>query len=776
MKITFRRTGFALASAGLVTIYGCSGGGSTLSNGVDLPITVIDGAIQNATVCLDKNDSGTCETGEPSGKTNVAGKVTLKIESADAGKYPVIAVVGTDAIDADTGAVPSPFTLRAPADRNGVISPLTTLVQNLIATSRVGTAEAEALIKTRTGISASLFDDFTVAAPPTDGSVSAATVARMLVVATQVQTGVISSTVGTLATDGSTVTSVNLDQIIQKKLSDLLPSLIAAVTDPAVQSATTPGAREAALLAAATTLINTSGLTAAQVPTAVAINNVATTVIIQPATAPEASANLNRLTFNSASDWVLRVSSSTAAQNTAGLDGSTKYRENRSARVGGGAPYSWGPGSSADRGSQVNWNGTAWANCPINFENSSSAANAYGKFGYNYCNGAETGISNPSATFEVANRPMIDVYNEIRAAGYTNVTIDSAASVLGTAAFPAGSVLRYGSGEALTTTISYEPRSDNAVSLAPVAVGAGRTDPNDSTAACANSSQNTPVATLEGMIAVIQGKPCISNPGSVTGSGGVQLSTGTRNEAWGSTTLALGTVGSAPSNLLAANATSFYTTNTRLRVAFGSGNVANYFSCQERFDGSTRNCDLLGSGTYAIQTLGDGRAMTFSGLPAATAVLTSKRVFVERSGRVYYGFNPKAGAFSGAGLNLPALNALFGVLGLPTIDPNTPIVLSAASYSGTYKGTFTGTDSGTFTTAINPAGVTSCSGTSVASGAFICNFTVTPSTTDTTKAAISIGVTSTGAAFNGIADYNTGLISGSWANGTASGTFAGGRF
>jgi flagellar hook-associated protein 2 len=91
---------------------------------------VIDGAIKNAKVCLDKNLSGICDTGEPSGTTDASGKTTLTVDSADVGKYPIVAIIGTNAIDADTGPVLTPYTLRAPADQTAVVSPYTSLVQS----------------------------------------------------------------------------------------------------------------------------------------------------------------------------------------------------------------------------------------------------------------------------------------------------------------------------------------------------------------------------------------------------------------------------------------------------------------------------------------------------------------------------------------------------------------------------------------------------------------------------------------------------------------------
>ena len=63
----------------------CGGGGGSSSNAggtssaktKPTTITVIDGYIQGATVCVDKNNNGVCEDGETKGTTDVNGKVTL---------------------------------------------------------------------------------------------------------------------------------------------------------------------------------------------------------------------------------------------------------------------------------------------------------------------------------------------------------------------------------------------------------------------------------------------------------------------------------------------------------------------------------------------------------------------------------------------------------------------------------------------------------------------------------------------------------------------------
>lgn len=68
-----------------------------------VPVTVIDGAIENAVVCLDISLNGACDSDEPSGRTDVDGNVTLQVAPANAGRYPIVAQVGTDAEDADHG-------------------------------------------------------------------------------------------------------------------------------------------------------------------------------------------------------------------------------------------------------------------------------------------------------------------------------------------------------------------------------------------------------------------------------------------------------------------------------------------------------------------------------------------------------------------------------------------------------------------------------------------------------------------------------------------------
>ena len=105
MHITFKRLTLAIASVGLLTIYGCGGGGGGAET-EDVDVTVVDGPIRNATVCLDKNFNGACDPDEPSGKTDAAGKVKLKVAKADVNQYPVLAVVAVNNQAPAPGAPP----------------------------------------------------------------------------------------------------------------------------------------------------------------------------------------------------------------------------------------------------------------------------------------------------------------------------------------------------------------------------------------------------------------------------------------------------------------------------------------------------------------------------------------------------------------------------------------------------------------------------------------------------------------------------------------------
>lgn len=773
---SIRAARLAFIGAGFSVLAACGGGGGSGSPApapapttTSVSSTVIDGAIRNATVCIDKDLSGTCDAGETQGKTDADGKVTLDVPNADVGKYPILAVVGTDAVDADHGAVTVAYTMSAPADQTGVVSPLTTLVQQTVVATGVGSAAAATSVQQATGITASVFADFTKASAPTDGTLDPAVVARLLVVTTQQQQSAVAAAVGTQAIDGKTITQADVDKAVQQKLLEMLPDLVTALSDPAVTAATTPQAKEAALAAAAGTLVTNSGLSTAGVATVVAVNtqNAAGGT---PTATPSAGFNLHTLSYSDANNYYHRTIGASLAQATPDANNTTRYVERRS-RAAGGAVARWGSGADPLRGADLNWNGSAWVGCAINYENVSSVRDAQGNSTYSYCDARETGRSN-RASFDIGGKTMAEVYAQIRAAGYTNLTLADA-SVLGSATFPSGSSVYYQTNTPLTNAIAYYPSGPgnpigtaNVVAQYSAAVSAGGTASAQAAGTGCNAAESSTngssnSATLEAMIASRTGTPCIYAQGSLTYNGTTYQSDAS-NEWWGNSTVSLGKLGTVP---VATNTSSsgYYTGNTLLRVAFtGSGtNPVTYYACKERYvNGSTRNCTAIGTGSYTIATLGDARVMTFNNAPAQAQALNYDRVFVERGGVVYYGYRSKPLVTNTARLNMVGANALLTQLSLPTVDPSEPLTLTAASYQGVWDlrsaGTAVSATNGT-TVILGATGTATCVDKETNSG-FACTVTIT----DPSTGAFTFAETGGSATASGTLSFATGAASGTY--------------
>ncbi|NMM05211.1 hypothetical protein [Polaromonas sp.] len=695
MTMKLSRLALALASTAMLTMAGCGGDSSGVSSATppivasttDVSVAVIDGAISKATVCLDKNLNGVCDAGEPSGKTDATGNVTLQVAPADVGKFPVLAVVGLDAVDADHGPVTTAFTLQGPADKSAVVSPLTTLVQSLIASTGATSTQAEASVKAQTGINVSLFEDFTKSTTP--DSQAAGTLARTVVLVTQQQSDALKTAIGTKAIDGTVITAADLNKLIQNKLLEILPALVTAIADSNVKDGT--AANNPALLVLAKALVAdpATGLTTASVATLVAINNQTSSTAPVAAEAPAAGASLRALKFTDVDNWVSRVFTSTLAQNTPDASGNVKYVERRNQSTAANVA-SWNTGGSPSGQSDLHFNGSAWAACTLNQESSNSVRDGKGNSTYNHCNNNETGRSN-RATFDVSGKTMASVITDVRAAGYTNLSIgDNTAAtlttLLGSTTFPPGASLLYQSSTPLTEAIGYYPGSSQLVTQYSASVSAGGT----SAGCTSNEFKNTNGAkstTLESMVSAMTGTPCVFGQGSFTYNTVKYTSPDTSDEAWGNSTVGIGTVGTAPVGT-GPTAPGFYSGNTKLRVAFkGTGtNPLTYYACKERFNnGSTRNCTAIGTGSYTIATLGDARVMTLNNAPSQTLPLTFTRVFVERGGLVHAGYQNKPSVNNTARLNLTGTNALFTQLGLPVVDPATPLALTKTSYAGDWE-------------------------------------------------------------------------------------------
>lgn len=146
---------------------GCGGAGggagsvAGTNNTTATRITVIDGYLQGAVVCVDKNTNDVCDPGETQGSTDANGRVVLNIPKADVGKYPIVAAVPPTAVDSDQPGktVGKAYTLKAPMDSPNTVTPLTTLVQHMVETDSSSTEEATKFVVNQTGVQQPL-DDF----------------------------------------------------------------------------------------------------------------------------------------------------------------------------------------------------------------------------------------------------------------------------------------------------------------------------------------------------------------------------------------------------------------------------------------------------------------------------------------------------------------------------------------------------------------------------------------------------------------------------------------
>ena len=103
---------------------------------------VADGYLVNATVFLDKNGNYQWDAGEPSTTTDTNGAYKLNVDSADIGKYPIVALaIKGVTIDKDTNqTVANSYVLSMPKEgvsgtiSNNFISPITSQLREMLET------------------------------------------------------------------------------------------------------------------------------------------------------------------------------------------------------------------------------------------------------------------------------------------------------------------------------------------------------------------------------------------------------------------------------------------------------------------------------------------------------------------------------------------------------------------------------------------------------------------------------------------------------------------
>lgn len=645
-------------------------------NSVSIAGKAVDGALQGATACYDLNDNRACDSGEPvSGPSAADGSFTITgVPTAQAGQRRVIVNVPATAIDADTGAaVGTAFVMMAPATGNSgavFVSPLTTLVQQQMDSAGQTRDQAVAFVQQQTGLAVSPLADFT--APSNADNTRVANAARLLTSTQRQQAAAVAAAVGQTDLSGAAVTQADVDAAIRRAVVGALPAIGAAAGDPAL-AGRSGNDLITAVNGLAAAVVTQIGLTAPEVVASVGIGRLPPDA---PSTAtPTAGASLAALRYTGPGDWMMRALMSTAADATP-ENGLTRYYEQRTRAetyaydTDHPVVTSWGFNNDPARAEDRWWNGSAWVGCPLGTRNTQTPRDASGRSNYTYCDGYERGTSVRSSV-DIAGQSMATVLTQrIRTMPGGSSGVNYAdwgptdLGLLGGATFPTGSRLHYQTNTVLETALAYASRDIDRVGVFSQAVADGG-DARTGTVACQNAGTEVLATSLEQMVARRPGRPCLFGP--ATDASGTSLNP---NEIWGLSTVSMGDVPNAMA--LPAGTGNFYTTTARMRVSFtGTGNGVVYHQClQARSNGSPRNCTQVGTGTYTITTLGDGRVMSFNNLPAALQRVSFTRVFVERAGVVYFGYkNLVGGESSQVRLNMEAANAMLAQLGLPVITP-----------------------------------------------------------------------------------------------------------
>lgn len=208
-----------LATAALVACGGGGGGGgtTTAAGNASLSGAVIDGAIEGAIVCLDLNNSLSCDSGEPSATTAANGSYTLNTSGLTAAQIKnahVFVTVPLSAKDADDSgqtlaqAGKASFNLLAPAESavandgaisgSVVVSPLTTLVSHTMMIDGSTAELAKGKVRNQLGLSSNVDITQNYVGKPDGVSTDLAKKAQILAAATgqvmvQISTGAPSS-------------------------------------------------------------------------------------------------------------------------------------------------------------------------------------------------------------------------------------------------------------------------------------------------------------------------------------------------------------------------------------------------------------------------------------------------------------------------------------------------------------------------------------------------------------------------------------------------------
>lgn len=666
---------FTLLATAVAAMSACGGGGGDDDPAPPPPppatttpvaIAVMDGALRNALVCLDANTNDACDAGETQGRTGADGKLTLDVPNADVGKHPVLALVGTDAVDAHSGPVTQAYLMKAPPDRTAVVSPWTSMVETLRRRSHVTVEQAEAAVRDQAALPVSPLADYSGGGA--DNAVLARS-ARVLVASLQRQLQTLAPLAGQQDSGGVVMTAADVQSVVTGPQTGLIRSAVVASSSSAVAEACADLASAACSTAVASAAEGLTAVTPERLPEYAHLRRLQAqaNAASGPGAAPTPGFILDWLTFTDADNWYYRALIFSNAAVVPDAAGTTRYRDERRVNVNGTVTgYAW-TGDAARMG-DVHWNGSAWVTCGVDEDaGTNSPRDARGVVARSGSCKDRNVSTNQRIPEEIAGKRMADVVQRIRSTRADAQNWGPAPATLGDAVFPAGAQLIHQTQLDLSYAPAYDARDSALVSVFSAETSAGGDARNGGTPPCAVPANQTvtPATSLDTLIERYRGTPCLFDQANFVADGN-QLTSLAPNAWTGQSTLSIGTIGTAPVG--ATPRTAYYTGNTLLRLAFTGPGQVTYYGCRQRWnDGSPRNCEAIGTGAYTVSTLGDGRVMTLSGEPAISANLTYVRVFVERGGSVYYGYRSRMTASYLMRLNGTAGAALLQQAGMPAV-------------------------------------------------------------------------------------------------------------
>lgn len=616
---------------------GGGGGGSPATQ--PLAVKVVDGPIQNALVCLDVNRNDRCDDGEPYAMSDSNGQATLQLSEGQAGQYPVVAQVGTNAIDRDHGPVTVPFTLSAPADQPAFVSPLTTLVHAQAVQQNVSTQVAADFVKASLDLGISPFDDFT--ATQSQAAERAGKVARLLVVVTQQQQQAIQ---GAKDSTGKDIEQTALNRVINERLLQILPSVATNVSDNLNDAA--PSAQ---------TYTDVAGLLASE--SGLTRDNVATVIESNAATAPDQTAGIGQayrrlrwFKYTDNNNLEARWIQATAAQNTPNTEGVRHYVEAREG-ISSGSPWQWQAG---EKHPQLYWSVDLqqWRECERMEEQPTQGQESL------YCK-AQRMHTTVTANEDLTGKSILETVERIRSYPLSDApgpfsswgpdtSNASIRSALSGRTFPAGSELRFQTVRDLHNPETIDLQNGRFAMIPP---------PND----LDNPDGSVWIRTsLEGFIA--HNSRGFNIPvGEVHGNNSHVVVNRDYTRANGNAAYKRYMVAFQSSSATAGQAKLFEC----------EGDMAQWTQHQARrtlFIDGVSTCQLMGQTTYSIETKGNRQVLNFAWQPAQWG--TQDYLLIDRPGHdtnpyARIGYRDKLRVRYQQRLNEPAAEALFEALGVP---------------------------------------------------------------------------------------------------------------